>query len=300
MLPIDQRNTGIGGSDMAAVLNINPYCTSEEMRLIKLGRIAANDEENQNTKLGKLFEPIIAQLIEEELGVKLRRQNHTIRNSKYPWLYGHIDRRIVGQREGVEIKNANWWMRRDWGEPGTDEIPAYYLPQPHTYMLLLDFQRWHTGVLLGGNDLKMYTIERDKEMDELIIEHSRRFWEVNVKQDKPCAVDWSTPGAEALLAKLYPGTDGTFKRFDMEHPANAWRDQLQTINEQIGLLEKEKDRLDRQMLNAIGNSSGGVFADGSGYERKKIWRKAFKVDATSYYVLRENRFLQDRIDILEA
>ena len=291
----EQRRQGIGASEVAAALGINPYMSAEQLRLEKLGRLAPFDG-NDDTDFGNLLEPIIAKKASEKLQCNVRRQNHAIHHIKYPWLFGHIDYRLVGKREGLEIKNSSWFMRRDWGEENTDEIPAYHLPQCHAYMLLLDFEVWNVAVYFGGSDLKLYVVKRDKEMDDLIIQGTKNFWYEFVKKDIPAPINWTTPGADELIRKLYPGTNGDFARADFD--VQNWRDEINKLNQEIGKLKMLRDSYDRQIKNACGEFSGLLLPDGTGIERKKIYKKAYTVDASSYYAIKQQPMMEKKLKLL--
>ena len=117
-------------------------------------------------------------------------------------MLANIDRRVVKKREGLEVKNASQWTNEAWGELGTDEIPLYYITQGVHYMHVLDYDAWNYAVLLGGNQLLQYRLERDLEIEKQVIAQEARFWE--------CVTTGRPPPPQRVedLNRLYKATHG--------------------------------------------------------------------------------------------
>lgn len=291
LLTPEQRRQQVNSTDVAAILGVNPYQTAEEVRLIKRG-VLPEFEGNDISELGELLQPVVAVQGQKYFGFKARHLQHIKRRKEYPWLAAHIDYNVIGQKAVHEIKTSAPYNAKNWGQVDTDEIPQFILPQVHTQLLLWDYEKAYVSVFFSINNIKHYVVNRDKEIDNLILNETKAFWEYHVLQDKPCSVkDWSTPGAHELISKLYPETDGTFKRLDLDHPANAWRDQYEQLGRQISDLKKQQDAIKNKLLNTIGNSAGCIFADNSGLERRLIYKPEHIVKASKYYVLKENKHL---------
>lgn len=94
------------------------------------------------------------------------------------------DALLVHKPEGLEVKTAGSDFA--WGK-GHDEIPDYYLVQTQHQMLVSDLERVHVCVLFGGFGLRFanYTVERDQEIIEEIVETGRRFWQHVVDGTEP-------------------------------------------------------------------------------------------------------------------
>lgn len=278
-----KTNRKVGGSDIATILGLNPYKTAEELRLEILGRLPGF-EGNDATEAGNIFEPAIADYYSHLTGRKLRRSNITRVRPEYPWLTGHIDRDVVGERVGLEIKNVHWRMAPKWGKPGTDEVPDYYLPQPHTYMFLWDYPEWDVAAYFGGSDLRIFTVHRDPEWDEIIIDASRQFWEVNVLQDVPCDIDPEHPAAESAVKRIYPGTDGSITMLpdSIEH----WHQVRLEATEEAKRYSMAADVAKLHIMKAMGQSAIGKLPSGGTYTRKLVTRKGFTVEPSSYIDMR--------------
>jgi putative phage-type endonuclease len=251
----EERRTGLGGSDVGVILGLDPYRTPFELWQEKTGR-SASFEGNLATRFGKHGEQFVAEEYGLRTGRKVQRYNTVLRHREAP-LIGHPDRLVVpeGQKTaawrreirtdlGLEAKTANAFAVRygDWGEEGTDQVPAHYLLQCQAYMTLTGCPRWDLAVLIGGNaDFRIYHLHHDAELEGVILEEAARWWREHVISDRPpppqteteARQRWAShqPGkvaeldgdSEALLRE-YAGLKGTLKRLNDRE--TALRDQL--------------------------------------------------------------------------
>jgi len=276
----------VGGSDVATILGLNPFKTALELYHEKRGTIEPVDlSDNLPVQAGNALEDAIAELTADRLSrrwnrpVKLRRCNLTLTHPKYDWLTVHIDRDVVGEERGVELKNVGYHAARGWGASDTDEIPEYYLPQPHTYMLVKNYPVWTTSGFFGGADLRLYEISRDKGWDELIIERTHQFWQC-VETGTPPAIDLDVPRAYDVLRRVYAGTNGEtiVASEDDEH----WRAVLQRAAELKRQYEEAEKIAKAHLLSRMGDNAVLSFIDGSFLERRYRTRKGYTVEPGKY------------------
>ena len=110
----------------------------------------------------------------------MRKSNIMHRHPKYPWLIANIDRKIEGERAVLEIKTVSPYSAWAIGARRHGRGGRVYIGQPHAYMLVLDYERAELAALFGLDELRRYHFERDKEMDELIIQTTHDFWHNHV------------------------------------------------------------------------------------------------------------------------
>jgi putative phage-type endonuclease len=270
----------VGGSDVATILGLNPFETALELYHEKRGTIEPIDlSENLPVKAGNALEDAIAELAADALSrrwgktVKLRRSNLTIVHPKYDWLTIHLDRDVVGEDRLVELKNVGYHAARNWGAADTDQIPEYYLPQVHTYLLVKNYPAATVAAFFGGADLRLYEIVRSKLWDELIIESTHHFWHHHVLAGVPPPLPEEIPVATAqrIARRLYPGTDGSIV------PASQTQENLLQgyweASAKAAAATKAADGLKAMMVLEMGNGAALVFSDGTRLERKLGKRK---------------------------
>ncbi|MEX3635991.1 YqaJ viral recombinase family protein [Paraburkholderia sp. BR14320] len=288
-----ERRSGIGGSDAAATVGLDPWKTALDVFLQKTGQVEAEDlDEVERVRFGNIMEAPIADEYARRYGVKVRRRNQILRNAAYPWMIANVDRVIEGRRCGLECKNVDGMAYRlgDWGEPGTDEVPEHYLLQCRHYMIVTGFDEWHLAACVGGNRLVVYVIRRDASLDEMLIEGEHAFWQC-VESGHAPEPDFRHASTAGLLKKLYPATDGREIQFgaDIEHWHAIKMDADARVKEYSAASEAAKNHI----LWTMGEAAIGRLADGSAYRRKLIEKKAYTVEAHQYIDCRHVRAKAD-------
>ncbi len=187
---LKRRRLGLGGSDVAAILGLNPYATPLNVWADKTGKVPLRSVSPDNEAIiwGNALEPVIADQFAKRTKCKLDEipeDMSPLVHEDRDWQRGTPDRLIVDRRDGLEIKTAGWRMAHLWGEAGTDYIPAGYHMQCDWYMSLMGYEIFEVAALIGGQDFRMYTIERDPRLEEVMLERAHQFWFHFVKRDIP-------------------------------------------------------------------------------------------------------------------
>jgi len=274
------RQTGLGGSDIATLLGINPFSTKYKLYLQKRGELAP-EPDNSRTKAGRVMEAVIAAMVSDQEGCKLRRVNRTLRHPKYDFLIAHIDRDFVGIRKGLEIKNVSPRMAYLWGKDGQpDAVAEYYVPQPHHYMLVMDYPAFDVAAYFGGDDLRIYPMDRDPEMDELIIETAHDFWHNHVLAGIPPEPEFDHPTTLPLFKRLYPGTNG--ETIDADEMIIHWAKVAEEAARKASEYDKVAETAKNHLLAFMGDSAVLKLDSNKVFRRKIIQRKPYTVEASSY------------------
>lgn len=199
---LEARAIGIGGSDAAVIMGMNQYKSPYQLWLEKTGQVEPPDlSGNQYVYWGTKNEANIADWFQEETGKKVKRLG-TLRSKEYPFMLANVDRTVVGENAGLEIKTAGVRQYRKWKD---DEIPDAYYCQCLHYMAVTGADYWYIAVLLGGNEAKWKRIERNEEDIQHLIMAETDFWKL-VETRTPPPVDGSDSCAAALSAQ-YKGGD---------------------------------------------------------------------------------------------
>ncbi len=192
------RHQYIGGSDAAAVVGMNSWVSPYALWAEKTGRLPGF-EGNLATEVGTYLEEFVAQKFASETGKKVRRSNLSWFNDEYPWAIANIDREIVGEDAGLEIKTTSELNTRKFKG---GEYPANYYCQCMHYMAVTGKQKWYLAVLIGNREFKWFTIERDEDEIQALMTAEAAFWE-RVKTDTPPTADGSS-STTSTLSTLYP------------------------------------------------------------------------------------------------
>jgi putative phage-type endonuclease len=199
------RASFLGGSDIGAVLGVSKYRSAMDVWLEKTG-MQEDRNDSFALRFGSFAESFIAGEYALLTGETLVDHPHGLIHPKHSFCVGHIDRFILESRDlplftadGVlnakkllECKTANYYSQGDWGEPGSDAIPLPYLCQCLWYLGITNLPEIDVAVLLGGSDLRVYTITRDLELETLLFAKAAFFWTEHIQKDippKPQSID---------------------------------------------------------------------------------------------------------------
>jgi putative phage-type endonuclease len=199
------RKKGIGGSDAAAILGFSPWKSPMDVYLDKTG-MAEDVPEDKNRQflleLGTQLEPVIARLYERETGKHLQQPSPAMwTHSKHEILLGHPDR-VVASDRGVELKSENQFQN-EFGDPGTDQVPYHYLIQCAHYMAIGNYPTWDVALLRGGATFAIYTLHRDLELEQFMLDELLAWWDHHIVQGVPPDVD-SSDAWKVYLRKKFP------------------------------------------------------------------------------------------------
>ena len=247
------RDMGIGGSDAAVIMGLNPYKSPYQLWMEKTGQAAPPDlSGNPYIYWGTKNEANIADWFQEETGKKVRKLG-TLQNRTYPFMLANVDRQVLGENAGLEIKTAGVRHYKEWKG---DEIPDAYYCQCLHYMAVTGSDYWYIAVLLGGNESMWKRIDRNEEDVQTLISHEREFWSLVQTHTAP-PIDGSVSCAQAL-ADRYHGEDKTIVLPDeaaqIIDDLRGDKETLEQLKAQITLRENQlKDMLGEAEIGTIGD-----------------------------------------------
>lgn len=231
---LKERQCGIGGSDVGAILGVNKYKTAFEVYLEKTEPIIGGREQSESAYFGDIFEDVVAKEFEKRTGKKVRRDRKHYKHKEYHFMVANIDRRVVGENAILECKTANQFLANDWeGE----EIPASYLLQVQHYLFVTEAELGYIAVLIGGQKFIWKQVQRDEELIEMIIEAENEFWKM-VEDKTPPPLDGSSAAEKYLLEKYSNAEVGKIEELGLEY-----KDKIKNLFE----LKYQKDLLDTQI-----------------------------------------------------
>lgn len=181
---IEARKTGLGGSDIAALVGLSKWMTPLELFLTKIGEREDN-QTSEFAKWGNYHEDNIRQEYMAITGKMVGTSNELFRHPVHHWMIANVDGIIEGEKALLECKSTSFMNRRRWGTAGTDEIPEEYLLQCAHYAIVLDVEYVDIAVLIGGNDFRIYTYKRNAVLENRLIELESDFWNNHVVPRSP-------------------------------------------------------------------------------------------------------------------
>lgn len=198
---LEERKTGIGASDAAAIIGMNPWKTNIQLWQEKTGEVQSEDiSDKPVVKYGNDAESLLRELFIldfPQYSVKYD-EFKLFRNDKYPFIFATLDGWIEGEKKGVlEIKTTEIMNNSQWSK-WKSGIPQNYYCQCIWQLLATGFDflvlkaQIKSNRYQGDENLKIetkhYWIERkDVQSDiDYMEECGVKFWNENIlKKVKP-------------------------------------------------------------------------------------------------------------------
>ncbi|WP_323011282.1 lambda-exonuclease family protein [Castellaniella sp.] len=284
---LEVRKTGIGGSDAAAAVGLSPYKSPLELWLEKTNRDATlpkpdPQDTTEPVYWGTLLEPIVAAAYTQQTGRKVRKVNAVLQHPQYPWMLANLDREVISNSavQILECKTTGEYGARLWREG----VPEYVQLQVQHQLAVTGKRAADVAVLLCGQRLDVYRIERDDELIGRLIQLEAQFWDYVVR-DIPPPADGSV-SADRALRCLYPGHGGAVD-FSDDRTLSATFADLVMMQADLKDREAHAEKMKQTLLQAMGNAESAQFETGRiSFKRSK--------DATSLDV---ERLLLDYPDL---
>jgi putative phage-type endonuclease len=181
---LQRRKSGIGGSDVAAVLGVSKWKTAFELYQDKTSDIV-DVEESDILHFGNILEQVVANEFSRRNNVKVQKRNSLYRHQDFPELIANIDRYVVGGAI-LECKTCSAWAQGKFGKAG-DEIPDEYQLQIQHYMYVTGIREAYLAVLIGGNEYRQFEIPYHADLAEFAASQCVAFWRNNVLKGIPPA-----------------------------------------------------------------------------------------------------------------
>lgn len=231
------RTKFLGASESGAVLGLSPYRSPLRVWQEKVGLVTP-DPPGIPMRAGNALESLVLDLFQEETGKIVAYRQEEFEDDEYPFLKCHVDG-LADSGEIVEAKTTG--SDKGWGEPGTDQIPQVYLAQVTVQMYLAGLRIAYVPVLIGREDFRIYKVDRDEELEKMVLPRLVKFWTEHVER--------KIAPPPVTLPDLYEA----FPRHEARQ-VEATRDiymavrRLSTIKGDIKSLEKEEEETQALIL----------------------------------------------------
>jgi len=260
---LDVRRSGIGSSDAAAAVGLNPYKSQLELWMEKTGRGAVLPQVDPNDESspmywGTLLEPIVAAHYTKRTGNRVRRVNAVLQHPKHPWMLANLDREVMGSPDVaiLECKTAGINGARLWKEG----VPDYVHLQVMHQLAVTGKQAADVAVLICGQDLQVFRIQRDEEQIQQLIRLEQAFWE-HVEKDIQPPADGSD-SADLALRCLYPRDTGEVLDLSQETQLSAAFSDLVAVRQKLADFTEMESKLKQTIQQRMGDATRAVFAMG--------------------------------------
>ena len=244
------REKRIGGSDIGAILGVNPYKSIVDVYVDKTE--GSNFKGNELTHWGHMLEgTILKEFSNKHKELIVYEVPYSVVND---FLIANLDGALKDKETGdygvLEIKTTSLWNKKDWED---DVIPQYYYAQVQHYLMLTGYKFAYIAVLIGGQQYKEFKIERNEEDINLIRNKATEFYQENLLKKIPPMPDGSDAYMNYLKQKALEIENNEVIEFaDLEEKAVK----VKELGKQINSLKKNQDLLKEEiMLELINNDT---------------------------------------------
>lgn len=222
------RRSGVAASEVAAILGLSPYQSRFDLWWEK--RTGEQSEaENRAMRRGRRYEALILEDFADEHPELYVSETVTVRSVERPWQLAtpdglayessggdEYDERFAASLFPVAVIEAKTGQRRDWGDPGTDDIPVEYRCQVLWQMDTLGLSVAYLPVRFG-DQYEEYVVEYH-EADVLTLRQAAEEFLADVREDRTPDVDSHTSTLRRLKHLHHELTDT-----EAVIPETVWR-----------------------------------------------------------------------------
>lgn len=252
----EQRNKGVGGSDVAAIMGISPWKSPLEIWLEKTGMATAPDlSGRESVAMGNELEGDVIQMYKRRHpGCRARRVNAVLVSNARPWAQASLDGITYDPELGwgvLEIKTGS--RDSEW----TDGVPLHYLTQVTHYLAVTGYEFADVAALIGDHGLHYheFRVMRDEEDLQAVVEAVDEFWADCVEKGQMPPYVSALPSEGKALYEIYKRSDQEMKPSDAER--TDWlAEQVSEINEQAQRDRARKNECTNELKRLIGDNKG--------------------------------------------
>ncbi|MCE5324931.1 MAG: YqaJ viral recombinase family protein [Planctomycetaceae bacterium] len=258
-----QRQKYLCASDSPIILGLSPFKkTPGDIYFSKIYDLPDDASQDDYLQTGNYLEnPLLDWAADQLGGVQLERQ---------PWFVckdgpakdvfaAHPDAVIVGKRAGIEAKYCNAAMSQDYGDEGTDSIPAHVIVQAQHQMVAAELDEVWVPVAMAGFALtfKLFHVPRDQELIDQIVTKGMDWWTRHIVAKVPPDGEETPPIDILKRIRREPSSI-------VDLPADA--EKLIFEYQQAGYQNKEnddlRDELKARIVSLLGEAEAGRLPDG--------------------------------------
>lgn len=207
------RRSGLGSSDVAAVLGISRYGNALSVWHDKTGGLPLESDDSEPALWGRAFEETVAREWARRNRSVVRRVG-LVANVDRPWQMCTLDRRVLkcpladaDERCAVEIKCRDKVKASQFRAGVADDVLVQTLWQAD----VCGYDHIHAAVLIGGNDYRQYVIrvkDHAQLIDDLRTAGARAWEQIQTRRPPVLAHDADPDVLLDLYGRLHPDRAG--------------------------------------------------------------------------------------------
>ena len=304
---LELRRSGIGGSDIAGILDISPWSTPLAVYCDKAG-LRPDRDPTDAMEFGLRMEPELRRWAKDEINKQFATTDEYLATGGYnvlssPYLYqyptipefiGNLDGVVINDDHvvaGLEIKTVDRFAGKDWKDGA---IPEYYEMQAQWYMGVTGLAWWIIAALIGKR-FELRSLNRDQEKINKAQSAAFHFWK---KYVVPRIMPEATGDDTHLLLELFAdSSEDIIQDENMEETCAEYS----LIQKNIKAMEDRRDERKAAIMQRIGDAKGmqaGAYkAIWSRYVQSRVDSKKLKADYPDVYAAVTKESVSGRLTV---
>ncbi|HEY8985700.1 MAG TPA: YqaJ viral recombinase family protein [Streptomyces sp.] len=259
------RRSGIGSSDIAAILGISRYGNALSVWHDKTGGLPLESDDSEPALWGRAFEETVAREWARRNRSVVRRVG-LVAHVDRPWEMCTLDRRVLecpladgAEKCAVEIKCRDKMKASTFRKGVADDVLVQTLWQA----IVCGFDHIHAAVLIGGNDYRQFvvrTADHAQLVDDLRAAGERAWQQITNRRPPVLAHDADPDVLLDLYGRLHPDRAGTVDLTRDVDTQEAVEDYLDAHAEMTAA-EKRKKAAKARILSGLGGAEAATVLD---------------------------------------
>ncbi len=275
---LDIRKSGIGSSEIATIVGLNPWETPYQLWRRKKG-LDAPKEENFAMRAGHYLEDAVAQFWHDETGqdiIKSSAGDWLIRDNDRPYLQVSPDRTYW--LAGLPHNNANKGILECKTTQKTidaDDLPKHWFCQVMYQLGVAGYEQGSIAWLCSGREFGYKDLAFVPDFFGWLVEEADRFWKVNILGNR----EPDATNVADILLKYNRHTDG--KIVEVSDEIYEACNSLKALKDELSALEERKKELEERIKLGFGDAEG-ISYGGQTIATWKAPKPSSKFDAKAF------------------
>ena len=273
---LEHRKNGIGSSEIATIVGLNPWETPYQLWRRKIG-LDAPIEENFAMKAGHYLEDAVARFWQDETGKKI------IKRSAGDWIIRNNDKSFV-----QVSPDRTYWIDENSHSAGKgileckttqktiDDLPKHWFCQVQYQLGGAELQQGSIAWLTAGREFGYRNLTLVPDFYAWLVEEAEKFWVDNIigKQEP------DSQSVQDVLLKYNKHVDN--KTIEVNDEVINAYNKLKSVREEIAKMEEQQSELEAKLKMSFGDAEaisygGNVIATWkSGKDSEKFDAKSFQ------------------------
>lgn len=272
------RESGIGSSEVATIVGLNPWETPYQLWRRKVG-LDAPKQENFAMKAGHYLEDAVSLFWQDETGqqvIKSSAGDWLIRDDERPYLQVSPDRTYwltdmphSNENKGIlECKTTQMTIDED-------DIPKHWFVQVQYQLGVAGYQHGSLAWLTQGRNFGYKDLAFVPDFFAWLVEEVDKFWVDNIQaKQEPTAAN-----VQDILLKYNRHTDG--KIVEVNDDIFAAYQDLKAVKDELSAIEEKKAALEEKIKLGFGDAEA-ISYDGQTLATWKAPKPSNKFDAKAF------------------